>query len=223
MDLLPGNATGIPLVFKYHPFHFLDFKEQARTCKQAPQRLAERTTEVGKWFYMDFGFMRSSWSDYTHPNKRSNRVIQLWDGYSSYLLIVDKASRYIWVFLTSAKDPPVDIIDHFLTKLGHADDGSIWTDQGGKLAGLLELRDMILHKHSYILNQRVLIALPRIGPQKTTMINSLSTLVPFFKATVFLLNIGCLLFFMLPTYITLWLICPKSAHHSKASMARNLI
>ncbi len=48
LDLLPGNATGIPLVFEYYPFCFLDFKEQARICKQATQRLAERTTEVKK-------------------------------------------------------------------------------------------------------------------------------------------------------------------------------
>ncbi len=65
-------------------------------------------------------------------------------------LHVDKASRYIWVFLTGTKDPPVDIIDNFLTKFGHADGGSIWTDQGGKLAGSSELSDMILCKHSYV-------------------------------------------------------------------------
>jgi hypothetical protein len=99
---------------------------------------------------MDFGFMRSPRSDYTCPNKKSDRVIQSWDGYSSYLLVVDEASHYNWVFLTVTEDPPVNIIDHFLTKFDHADGGSIQTDQGSKLAGSSELRDMILRKHSYV-------------------------------------------------------------------------
>ncbi len=94
--------------------------------------------------------MRLSQSDYSHPNKRTDRVIKSWDGYSSYLLIVDEALRYAWVFLTSSKDPPIDIIDQFLKKLGHKDGGSIQTDQGGKLAGSSPLSDMILRNHLYV-------------------------------------------------------------------------
>ncbi len=115
LDMLPGNVTGTPSVFEYHPFRFVDFKEQARIQKQSAHRSAERTTDTRKHFYMDFGFMRSSQSDYTRPYKRTDRVIQLWDGFSSYLLIIDEESQYAWVFLTSSKDPPIDIIDKFLT------------------------------------------------------------------------------------------------------------
>ncbi len=79
--------------------------------------------------------MRSSRLDYSCPDKCSDRVIASWDGYSSYLLIVDEASCFILVFLTKSKDPPIDIIDKFLQKFGHADGGSIRTDQGGELAG----------------------------------------------------------------------------------------
>ena len=150
LDLLPGNATGIPSVFEYHPFRFLDFKEQAQIWKQAAQRLAERASEARKSFYMDFGFMRSSHSDYSCPDKRSDRVIASWDGYSSYLLIVDEASQFIWVFLTKSKDPPIDIIDKFLQKFGHAVGGSVCTDQGGELAGSSALLDMVLRNHSYV-------------------------------------------------------------------------
>jgi hypothetical protein len=46
LDLLPGNVTGIPSVFEYHPFRFLDFKEQARIRKQAAQRSAVRTSDA---------------------------------------------------------------------------------------------------------------------------------------------------------------------------------
>ena len=91
----------------------------------------ERTSEVGRRFYMDFGYMRASSSDYTKPNKKVDRVVDSWDGYSSYLLIVDEASRYIWVFLTKSKEPPLDIIDTFLDRFGHRNGGSIRSDQGG--------------------------------------------------------------------------------------------
>jgi hypothetical protein len=53
------------------------------------------TSESGCWFYMDFGFMRASSMDFSHPNKQHERVITSWDGYSSYLLVVDEASCYI--------------------------------------------------------------------------------------------------------------------------------
>jgi hypothetical protein len=62
----------------------------------------------------------------------------------------DEASYYMWVFLTSSKDPPIDIIDQFLRKFGHKDGGSIRTDQGGELAGSSALSDMILSNHLYV-------------------------------------------------------------------------
>jgi hypothetical protein len=37
LDLLPGNVTGIPHGFHYHPFWFIDWKEEARVQKQAAQ------------------------------------------------------------------------------------------------------------------------------------------------------------------------------------------
>jgi hypothetical protein len=95
LDLLTGNVTGIPPGFHYHPFHFIDWKEEARVQKQAAGKSAKRTMDVGRRFYMDFGFMRASSSDYSRPNKKHDWVIDSWDGYSSYLLVVDEASWYI--------------------------------------------------------------------------------------------------------------------------------
>jgi hypothetical protein len=92
LDLLPGRVTGIPLDFCYHPFHFIDHKEQASLKKQPAQRSAVCTTECKQRFNMDFGFMRSSTSDYAHPNKSTDWVVSSYDGYTSYLLIIDKAS-----------------------------------------------------------------------------------------------------------------------------------
>ena len=99
LDLLPGNVTGVPQGFHYHPFRYIDWKEEARIQKQAAGRSAERTMECKRRFYMDFGFMRASTSQYTKPNKKDDRVVLSYDGFSSYLLVVDEASRFIWVFL----------------------------------------------------------------------------------------------------------------------------
>jgi hypothetical protein len=35
LDLLPGNVTGTPTGFQYHPFCFLNWKEEVRVQKQA--------------------------------------------------------------------------------------------------------------------------------------------------------------------------------------------
>ena len=150
LDLLHGRVTGIPPGFQYHPFCFIDWKEEARVQKQAAGKAMERTSEVGRRFYMDFGFMRASSSDYTKPNKKLDRVVDSWDGYSSYLLIVDKASRYIWVFLTKSKEPPLDIIDTFLDRFGHKNGGSIRSDQGGELARSFAYSDLLLRKYNYV-------------------------------------------------------------------------
>jgi hypothetical protein len=71
---------------------------------------------------MDFGFMRASTSNFSKPNKKDDRVVLSYDGFSSYLLIVDEASRFVWVFLTGTKEPPLDIVDAFLSRFGHAQD-----------------------------------------------------------------------------------------------------
>ena len=151
LDVLPGNVTGIPSVFKYHPFRFIDFKEQARTRKQAAQRSALRTTERKQRFYMDYGFMRASTSDYSRPQKGRARVVRSCDGFTSYLLIIDEASRYVWVFLTANKEPPLDIISEFLRHHGHDNGGCIRTDQGGELARSIAFQDLLLWKYHYTL------------------------------------------------------------------------
>ncbi len=151
LDLLPGNVTGISHGFHYHPFRFIDWKEEARIQKQAAQRSAEQTTDCKRRFYMDFGFMRASTSNFSKPNKKDDRVVLSYDGFSSYLLIVDEASRFVWVFLTSTKEPPLDIVDAFLSRFGHAHGGSIRTDQGDELARSLALSDLVLRTHNYVL------------------------------------------------------------------------
>jgi hypothetical protein len=149
LDVLPGNVTGIPLVFEYHPFRFIDFKEQTRIWKQATQRSAVRTTNRRRRFYMDFGLMRTSNLNFSRPNKGKDRVVPSYDGYTSYLLIVDEATRYVCVFLTASKDPLLDIVREFLHHHGPEEGGSTCTDQGGKLARSVDLQDLVLRTFHY--------------------------------------------------------------------------
>jgi hypothetical protein len=102
--------------------------------KQAVQRSVIRTPERRHCFYMDFGFLRASTLDLTHPTRGGDCVVYSHDGFTSYLLIVNEASRYIWVFLTNTKSPPLNIVDEFLKTHGLPDGDFIHTDQGGELA-----------------------------------------------------------------------------------------
>jgi hypothetical protein len=95
LDHLPSNAIGLPAEFDHHPFRFIDFKEQAKIRQQAAHRSAIRTAEQRGWYYMDFGFMQASAGDYTHTNKSTDRIVFSYDGYTSYLLIIDEASWYL--------------------------------------------------------------------------------------------------------------------------------
>jgi len=144
LDLLPGNATSIPLSFQYHPFCFIDWKEEARIQKQAAQHSAERTTEAKRRYYMDFGFMRASTSNFSRPNMKTGCVVTSYDGFSLYLLIVDEASHFIWVFLTKSKAPPLDILDDFFACFGHVHGGSVRMDQGSELTRSFALFDLFL-------------------------------------------------------------------------------
>jgi len=60
----------------------------------------------GQSFSMDYGFMGES--GYCSKDEEGRTITSI-DGYCSYLLITDRATRYLWVFLTKTKSPPIDI------------------------------------------------------------------------------------------------------------------
>jgi hypothetical protein len=133
LDVLPKHVVGLPPVLEYHPFHCIDFKEWAYIRKQPAGPSAERIPTRGSEFFMDFGFMRASTDNCRCPNKDTNRIVTSYDGFSAYLLIVDGATRRVWVFLTESKEPPIEICLAFLRNFGNGR-GLIRTDQGGELA-----------------------------------------------------------------------------------------
>jgi len=60
LKVLPQHALGLPKQFEFHPFRYIDFKEQARIRKQPVGRNPIHVSERGKQFHMDFGFLRTS-------------------------------------------------------------------------------------------------------------------------------------------------------------------
>ncbi len=108
-------------------------------------------TESQRRFYIDYGFMRASSSNYSRPNMKTDWVVLSYDGFSSYLLIVDEATCYIWCFLTKMREPPINLLDAFSSRFGHELGGSVRTNQGGKLAGSGALTDLLLWKHQCVL------------------------------------------------------------------------
>jgi hypothetical protein len=98
---------------------------------------------------MDFGFMWALASDYSWQDKMKDHVVCLYHGYSSYLLVIDKASRFAWIFLTASKDPLINIVRAFLAQHGHASGGCISTNQGGELAKSPNFQDLFLRDFNY--------------------------------------------------------------------------
>ena len=149
LDVIPACATGLPNHFDYHPFRFIDHKEQARIRRQAAGRKVERVKKCGQRFYVDFGFMRASNTDFSRPNTKEDRVIQSYDGYNSYLAIIDEHSRHAWVYLSVSKEPPIEEMSAHLDVFGLAKGGLLRCDQGGELARSEEFRTTMLEKYNY--------------------------------------------------------------------------
>jgi hypothetical protein len=86
----------------------------------------------GQRYHIDMGFVRGS--SYCTKDKNGHLITSL-DGYNSYLVIVDRASRYTWVFLSKHKVPQVKAIESFLAIHGNKQVSQkfIRTDEGGEL------------------------------------------------------------------------------------------
>jgi dUTP pyrophosphatase len=90
---------------------------------------------------MDFGFVRGS--DWKRIDTDGKLVTSI-DGYRSYLLIIDKKTRYSYIFLTKTKKPPLQQVRGILMKYkGLYRDCSVTTDNGGELANSTSFRRVI--------------------------------------------------------------------------------
>lgn len=149
LSVIPHCADGLPNQLDFHPFRFIDHKEQARIRRQAAGRKVQRLEGVGQRFYVDFGFIRASNSDYSKYKSKDGRVIASYDGYNSYLAVVDEHSRHAWVYLSVSKEPPIEDMSRHLEVHGLPDGGILRCDQGGELARSDEFCTYMLENHNY--------------------------------------------------------------------------
>ncbi len=75
LEALPDHANGLPPKFNLHPLQFVDHKIQARLRKQPANKTASKSGCPGQRYFCDFGFLRSSTSDYSCPNLATNRIV----------------------------------------------------------------------------------------------------------------------------------------------------
>ena len=83
----------------------------------------------GQHFHVDFGFMRGS--AYSKKDE-DGQIITPIDGFRAYFIIIDRKTRYIWVFLTKNKKPPLKIFQQFLQQHGNpsAANRTVCSDKG---------------------------------------------------------------------------------------------
>jgi len=72
-------------------------------------------TKPGMNFHADFGFVRGSMF---RLKTETGKTITSIDGKNSYCLVVDRATRYIWVYIGDSKEPPVEAVHMILEKFG---------------------------------------------------------------------------------------------------------
>jgi len=83
-------------------------------------------------FHIDYGFMKGT--GYCTKDEEGRTITSV-DGYRAYCIIVDRKSRYTWIFLTKTKAPPLKILSTFLQDQDTTQKArkTIRTDQGGEL------------------------------------------------------------------------------------------
>ena len=96
----------------------------------------------GQCFHIDFGFMKGT--GYCTKDEEGRTITSI-DGFRSYFLIIDRRTRYTWVFLTKTKKPPIQIFKQFLKEHGHpsAHHKTIRCDKGGELQGSQAFKEVI--------------------------------------------------------------------------------
>jgi hypothetical protein len=109
-------------------------KARIRKIPATKGKHTSRATSKQQRFFMDFGFLRASNFDYLRPDQSKDHIIASFDGYNSYLLVVDEHTKFIWVFLCKSKEPPMDLVNLHMDIFGSTFGGSICCDQGGEFA-----------------------------------------------------------------------------------------
>ena len=116
-----------------------------KTKASLPSSLPTPTEQIhpGQHLHADFGFVRGS--AFSRIDEKG-RTFTSRDGFRSYLIIVDRATRYKWVFLTKTKHPPLKELKSVLEKHKHLTANlncTIRTDQGGELGKSNAFKELV--------------------------------------------------------------------------------
>lgn len=167
LQYLSQHAKGVPAL-KGNPFHKCPSCMQGKLCtkrhissrKRLPSKSvikSEHTTEEiiehvpgepGQHYHMDFGFIRGKHDSYDISSQRTNRssgnIVTSIDGYKCYLIIVDRVTRFTWIFLAKSKHPPIETVRQLLEKFKSDNPNrTVRTDQGGELGHSSKFSTMI--------------------------------------------------------------------------------
>ena len=146
INSLPYCVDGVPKHLAHCKNHFQKCNccQQTQAVKPSGNPIEEqKTSRSEQHLNFDFGFIEGS------------NIITSYDGYNSYLIVVDKHTRYMWIFLSKMKLPPLKTVDKFLKMHGIKDDKltlTIRTDRGGELSGSQAFEDLI-ESHGYTLER----------------------------------------------------------------------
>ena len=129
------------------------YQQKNKSTKKPPtQRTDDFDTEYiqgapGQHFHIDFGFVRGYEDDVDQTStkaKKKSLINTSIDGHNCYVIIIDRITRYTWVFLSKNKRPPVDIIrqvlENFKSETGNK---TVRTDQGEELGHSTLFSNMI--------------------------------------------------------------------------------
>ncbi len=96
----------------------------------------------GQHFHVDFGFVRGS--EFKSKDEVTGKTVTSIDNKNSYLLIVDRKTRYMWIYTSDSKEPPLAALKTVLTKFG-SDDAhrTVRTDQDKGLGKSKEFLDLL--------------------------------------------------------------------------------
>ena len=122
--------------------------KKVHTLETSINKLLDDTSiNVGQHLHMDYGFVRgSNWALQDNDGKLVTSI----DKYRAYLLVIDKHTRYIWIFLTKDKSPPITQVQSLLSRFPKYKLPTIMTDQGGELSRSLNFKKMC-EQYGYIL------------------------------------------------------------------------
>jgi hypothetical protein len=151
MGLIHQHVKGVPKLRKNHFYscaaclaknirkvHIGEKKEYKKKPDKEPP---DPVSKPGEHLHMDFGFVRGS--DWKKKDSDGKTVTSI-DGNRAYLLVIDRATRYIWIFVTKTKHPPITQVAGLLNKFkGLHRNATVTTNLGGELGKSIAFRKAI--------------------------------------------------------------------------------